>query len=66
MANKSLLMSDNGEILESAYKEQVASSWYGNIIGRGQLQPNVKRQFNAADVAFEGYLMKRGTYFRSW
>jgi hypothetical protein len=63
---QSFLISDTGEVVDSIFREQQSSSIYGTLIGRGQVIPNRKSTFNVTDITYEGFLSKRGTYFRTW
>jgi hypothetical protein len=43
-----------------------ASSLYGMLIGRNFPFTTVKTEFMESDIVKKGYLMKRGSWIKSW
>jgi hypothetical protein len=59
-------VSDAGDFDDGIYREQVSSGMLSRLIGRGSNQPHEKATFTTADIVFQGYLYKRGSWFKSW
>jgi hypothetical protein len=63
---QAFVVTDTGEFVDNLYRVITASAIYGKIIGRNAHESNVKRPFTAADISCEGYMFKRGSWFKSW
>ena len=48
------------------FKEIQSSEFYGKLIGRKSVAPNMKNTFTVADIIREGYLWKRGSWVKNW
>lgn len=62
----SLEITDLGEFVDETYHTYEASSLYGMLIGRNLPFTNIKTEFVEADVVKKGYLLKRGSWRKSW
>lgn len=59
-------MSDVGEFIDSIYREQQSSKFFGKMIGRHFVSLHGKAVFTAADIVCEGYLAKKGSWMKNW
>lgn len=59
-------ISESGEFEDKNYHEQASSSMYSRLIGRKQCEMHNKSNFTQRDIQYEGYLHKKGTWFKTW
>lgn len=59
-------MSDNGEFIDTVYREQESNKLFGKLIGRNYVQPNAKKVFTTSDIVAESYLYKKGSWLKNW
>jgi hypothetical protein len=59
-------ITDQGEYIDEIYHEIAANQFFGRLIGRNPFPPNQKRSFSKYDIAFEGHLLKQGSWYTSW
>lgn len=59
---------DNGDYHDGMYREHTStvSGLYGRMIGRTAIERSSKKEFSVSDICREGYLFKRGSWFKSW
>jgi hypothetical protein len=63
-----LKITDAGEFVDNVYRVQKANGLIGKMLGRTTTSEpvNHKKPFTAADICREGYLHKRGSWFKTW
>jgi hypothetical protein len=59
-------VTDHGELVDSKYHQHEASAFMSTLVGRQEIKSKSKPSFTAGDVVREGFLMKRGSWFKSW
>ena len=59
-------ITDAGEFVDVIYREHRANGFFSALIGRAPCDLHEKRTFTESDVSYQGYLCKRGTWFKTW
>ncbi len=59
-------INEAGEFVDNIFREHAANSFYSQIIGRGTIDHHSKKTFVRSDIACEGYLFKKGSWFKTW